>query len=188
MKRVWLLLAILAGSVSYCMAGGKNKNQKPESWENDSTAIHWLTMDELQVAMKAKPKKVYMDVYTDWCGWCKRMDATTFSNKQLIKYMNRNFYAVKFNAERTDSVRFMGKMYGFSPQHNAHEIVVEIGQGQVRGYPTSIFMLENFQQPNVISSYLDVPTMEKILRYLAENRNKTQPFPEYEKTFVPTWK
>src|ERR1035441_704797 len=69
----------------------------------EANEIHWITsIDELQAKMQQNPKKVYIDMYTGWCGWCKKMDATTFSNPALIKYMNNNFYAVKLDAERQD--------------------------------------------------------------------------------------
>ena len=74
MKRILLVaLAILALSPAL-MAGDKKKKKKDEAKvtaaADDTTAINWLTIDEVQVAMKKQTKKVYMDVYTDWCGWC----------------------------------------------------------------------------------------------------------------------
>src|SRR5690606_20911058 len=104
----------------------KKDEAKITAVADDTTAINWLTIDEVQVAMKKQPKKVYMDVYTDWCGWCKVMDRKTFSNKDVIKYMNKHFYAVKFNAERQDSIRFLGKWYGFQPENRANALAVEL--------------------------------------------------------------
>ena len=165
----------------------KKDDDKVEVVAEDSTEIHWMTIDDVQVAMKKQPKKVYMDVYTDWCGWCKVMDRKTFSNPDVIKYMNKNFYAVKFNAERTDSIRFVGKWYAFAPQMRANQLAVDLMGGRM-SYPTSVILEENFQNPAPIPGYLTVPMMEKILKYLAENIYKTVQFPEYEKGFVATWK
>ena len=190
MKRILLVaLAILALSPAL-MAGDKKKKKKDEAKitavADDTTAINWLTIDEVQVAMKKQPKKVYMDVYTDWCGWCKVMDRKTFSNKDVIKYMNKHFYAVKFNAERQDSIRFLGKWYGFQPENRANALAVELMGGRM-SYPTSVILEENFQRPAPIPGYLNVPTMEKILKYIAENINRTTQYPDYEKTFTPSW-
>ncbi|MBS1588574.1 MAG: DUF255 domain-containing protein [Bacteroidetes bacterium] len=164
----------------------KSKSAKTTQTTDDSTAIHWLTIDEVQVAMNKQAKKVYMDVYTDWCGWCKVMEKKTFSNKDVIKYMNKNFYAVKFNAERQDTVMFMGKMFPFSPSQRANQLAVDLMNGRM-SYPTSVILEENFQNPVSIPGYLDVVMMEKVLKYLGENIYKTVQFPEYEKGFVPTW-
>jgi thioredoxin-related protein len=127
-----------------------------------------------------------MDVYTDWCGWCKVMDKKTFSNPDVIEYVNKNFYAVKLNAEQKDSIRFVGKMYGFAPEYRANMFAVELLRGQM-SFPTSVVMEENFQNPMPIPGYLDVPTMEKIIKYLGENIYKSKQFPEYEKGFTATW-
>jgi thioredoxin-related protein len=190
MKRILLVaLAILALSPAL-LAGDKKKKKKDEAKiaaaADDTSAINWLTIDEVQVAMKKQPKKVYMDVYTDWCGWCKVMDKKTFSNKDVIKYMNKNFYAVKFNAERQDSIRFLGKWYGFKAENRANALVVELMGGRM-SYPTSIILEENFLNPAPIPGYLNVPTMEKILKYLGENIYKTVQYPQYEKGFTATW-
>ncbi|HRO42221.1 MAG TPA: DUF255 domain-containing protein [Flavipsychrobacter sp.] len=190
MKRLLLLIMAVFVLSPHLLAGDKKKKSKAENntetKADDSTEIHWMTLDEVQVAMKKLPKKVFFDVYTDWCGWCKVMDKKTFSNKEVIRYMNKNFYAVKFNAERTDSVMFLGKMYGFEPGQRAHQLAVELLGGRM-SYPTSVILEEHFQNPAPIPGYLDVTMMEKILKYLGENIYKSKQFPVYEKEFVATW-
>ena len=73
--------------------------------------INWVSIEEASVLYQQNPKPMFIDVYTDWCGWCKRMDATTFQDASIAQYLNSNFYAVKLNAETSDSLRFMGKTY-----------------------------------------------------------------------------
>jgi thioredoxin-related protein len=191
MKRILLVtLAFLALSPALFAGDKKKKNKvasKVEASADDSTAIHWMSLDDVQVAMKKQPKKVYMDIYTDWCGWCKVMDKKTFTNKDVIRYMNKNFYAVKFDAERKDSIRFLGKWYGFTPENRANALAVELLKGQM-SYPSSVILEENFQNPAAIPGYLNVPTMEKVLKYLGENLYKSIQYPEYEKGFTATWK
>lgn len=75
-------------------------------------SITWLKFEEAVAANEANPKMLLVDVYTDWCGWCKKMDRDTFTHSDVISYVNERFYAVKLNAE--DSKRtfdFMGKTY-----------------------------------------------------------------------------
>jgi len=59
--------------------------------------IKWMSMNEALEAQKENPKKIFMDVYTDWCGPCKLLDKKTFANKDVANYVNKHFYAVKFS-------------------------------------------------------------------------------------------
>ncbi|MBS1616419.1 MAG: DUF255 domain-containing protein [Bacteroidetes bacterium] len=157
-----------------------------QSKSSPDKEIHWMNLDEVQVAMNKQPKKVWIDVYTDWCGWCKRMDKTTFQNPNVIKYMNEHFYAVKLNAEQHGDIRFMGKMYRYDPSDRTHPFAKELLHDQL-SYPTTVFMEENFRSPQLIPGYQDVKTMEMILKYLGEGLYKKEPFPQYQAGFKPEW-
>jgi thioredoxin-related protein len=182
MKRVFLL-AIALILISPAFIAWK-KNPPPTPAEN---GIHWITsMDELQAKMQQNPKKVYVDIYTGWCGWCKKMDATTFQNPSLVKYMNANFYAVKFDAERQDVIHFQGKEYRFEPQYKANTLAVEWLKGSM-SYPTAVIMMENFQNPIVQPGYLDVNQLETILTYFGDNAYRHQNGQDYQKNYKPRW-
>ena len=73
--------------------------------------INWLSLQEADSLYQINPRPMFIDVYTDWCGWCKRMDATTFQDQNIANYLNANFYAVKLDAETKDSINFKGKQY-----------------------------------------------------------------------------
>ena len=73
--------------------------------------IHWITWDEAVKLNASNPKKVFVDVYTDWCGWCKRMDATTFKDPKVVEYISNNYYAVKLDAEQKDDIVFQGNTF-----------------------------------------------------------------------------
>lgn len=187
MKRV-LLFALAMVVISPVMMARKKTPVPKET----NAEIHWITsIDELQTKMAQNPKKVYVDVYTGWCGWCKKMDATTFQNPEVIKYMNINFYAVRLDAERQDVIHFMGKEYHFDPQYKANTFAVELmlgpnKQGQM-SYPTSVFMLENFQSPTPVAGYHDVKEMETLLTFFGDNAYKHQPWPDYSKNYKTSW-
>lgn len=74
--------------------------------------IEWMKFEDAIAANAQNPKMLIVDVYTDWCGWCKKMDKETFTDPKVIAHINENFYAVKLNAEDTSrTFDFMGKTY-----------------------------------------------------------------------------
>lgn len=183
MKRV-LLFAVAVLVISPVMMSWKKTTPPPAA---PAEEIHWMTsIDELQAKMAQHPKKVFVDVYTGWCGWCKKMDATTFKNASLVQYVNNNFYALRLDAERQDTIHFMGKTYYFDAAHKCNTFAVELLKGSM-SYPTSVVMLENFQSPNPIPGYHDVPEMETILSYFGDNAFKHQKWEDYQKGFKPVW-
>jgi len=190
MKRLLLTLAVMTALMPALSAQSrKTKTAAPKAAPArviDTNEISWVTLDQAQELMKKEPRKVYIDVYTSWCGWCKVMDKKTFTNKGVIKYMNTNFYAVKLDAEQKDSIHFMGNTYGFTPENRANDFAVTLLRGQM-SYPTTVIMEENFQNPQIIPGYQEVKNMEAILKFLGNNVYKTTPWETYMKSFQPEW-
>ncbi len=175
MKRI-ILFAVAILMMSPALMAQKNEG-----------GIKWLSIDELQVKMKEKPKRVYVDMYTDWCGWCKKMEATTFTNPDVIKYMNDNYYCVRFNAERKDVIYFMGKQYAFDPEKKMNSLAAQWIGPRV-SYPTSVFMEQFYQSPMPVPGYQDVKGMELLVRFFNEVSVKSQAqWDNYQKTFKPSW-
>ena len=183
MKRV-LLFATVVLMISPIMMASKKISPAPPK---ETEEIHWITsVEELQAKMQQQPKKVYVDVYTGWCGWCKKMEASTFSNPDVIKYINNNFYALRLDAERRDTIHYMGLTYYYNPQAKCNTFAMQLLKGQM-SYPTSVLMLENFQSPTPIPGYLTVDQLELYLCFFGDNTYKHQKFEDYQKAFKPTW-
>lgn len=110
----------------------------------EKEAINWLTIEEAQELSEKEPRKIIMDVYTDWCGWCKKMDKTTFADEKVAQYVNENFYAVKLKADSKDKVTFKGKEFSKG----------ELAQAfRVSGYPTIVFFDKSFSKFQPVSGY-----------------------------------
>ena len=79
--------------------------------------INWISFEEAVslTQEEGNTKKVFIDVYTDWCGWCKKMDKDTFQNPEVAAYMQENFYMVKFNAEGKEPIEYDGKTFKYVP-------------------------------------------------------------------------
>jgi thioredoxin-related protein len=157
------------------------------SWKYDTQlpnddSINWVTIEEADKSRQTEPRKILVDVYTDWCGWCKRMDATTFSDPQLVKYVNENYYAVKLDAEQKEPITVGGKTYEYvaNGRRGYNEIANELLQGKM-SYPTIVFLDESMNMIQPMPGYRDAETMQPILEYLAENAYKQTPWEEWLK-------
>lgn len=144
--------------------------------------IRWMTFEEMQAAQQKEPRKVLVDLYTDWCGWCKKMDASTFGDQMIINYINKNFYAVKLNGEKDVPITLNGKEYRLTKINNrdTHELAWELGSTNNRlGYPTVVILDEGNNKLNAFPGYKDVEAMEILLRYYGENIYKTKSWQDY---------
>jgi thioredoxin-related protein len=148
--------------------------------------IVWLSFKELQTAYKMQRRPILVDVYTDWCGWCKRMDADTYSDDKVIDYINKNFYAVKYNAEKFDSVTLGGKKYGFNNMTGVHDLTNFLLSGRL-GYPTTVFLTSINSQPTSIPGYMQPKQMEPTLKYFGDGNYRKVEYADYIKGFSGTW-
>ena len=143
--------------------------------------INWLTLEEADKLRQKQPRKILIDVYTDWCGWCKRMDATTFRDPKLISYINENYYAVKLDAEQKEPITVGGKTYEFDPsvgRRGVHKIAQELLQDKM-SYPTIVFLDERMNMIQPLPGYRGADDMLPILEYLATEAYKNTPWEEW---------
>lgn len=148
--------------------------------------VQWLTLVQLKEMYAKNPKPILVDVYTGWCGWCKVMDKETYSNDKVATYINEHYYAIKFDAERKDSVEWNGKKYGYSKLNKVNELAVYLTYGQM-SFPTTVFLTTFSAQPAPLSGYLKPKEIEAPLRFFGDEFYKTKTFPEYNKTFSASW-
>ncbi len=148
--------------------------------------INWLSWQDMLEKSKKERRKVVVDVYTDWCGWCKRMDATTFQHPQIAKYINEHYYAVKFNAEDRKDIDFKGKTFKFvkNGMRGYHELAALITQGRL-SYPSIVFLDENHEVIQSIPGYRDAVEFEKIVTYFGGNQHQKTPWEVYQRNYQP---
>jgi uncharacterized protein YyaL (SSP411 family) len=118
-----------------------------------SQDIKWMTFEEAVKMNEAQPKPFFIDIYTDWCGWCKKMDATTFKEEKVIESLS-DFYCVKLNAEQRDTISFMGKDYVFKPNGSRgfHEFAATLLDGNL-SYPSFVVLAPNLSRLDIIKGY-----------------------------------
>jgi thioredoxin-related protein len=157
--------------------------------------VHWVSFTEAIELQKTNPKKIMVDVYTKWCGPCKMMSANTFTDDEVSKYLNDNYYAVKFDAESADTIIFNGYTFA-NPEYNpaatgrngVHQLTQYLN---VNAYPTLVFFDEKAQYLGPVAGYRTPPQIELFLKFFSEGKYmniKTQEeWQAYESSFVPTW-
>jgi len=106
-RRIWYpVLLVLVGLVSL---GFSDKEKKSSKDKTVSGELVWYRYDQGLQKAKAEKKPILVDFYTDWCGWCKKMDRDTYANQEVIKLLNDNFIAVKLNAESRNPLEITDK-------------------------------------------------------------------------------
>ena len=142
--------------------------------------IKWLTWEEAMEKSKVEKKKIFIDIYTEWCGWCKKMDKSTFADNDVAKYINENYYPVKFDAEMTSPVTLKGTEYKFvkSGARGYHELAAYLLQGRM-SYPSMVFLDEELNLIQAIPGYQDKSTFEMIITYFGNNSHKSVPWNKY---------
>lgn len=177
MKRLIFIIPLFFISIIFLGWGKVANKLHPSKKEN----IHWLTITEAVELNKIKPKKIYIDVYTNWCGWCKKMDWESFTNLKVIEEMNADYYAVKLNAESRDSINFAKHTFKYLPEYKANEFAVALLAGKM-AYPTTIIMDRDQKIITRIPSYLEANQLKEILIYFGKDINLKSTWNQYQKS------
>jgi thioredoxin-related protein len=147
-----------------------------------TTAVKWLTIEEAEKLIAKEPRKLFIDVYTDWCGYCKRMDANTFQVEDVAAYLNAYFYPVKLDAEGKKPITIGGHTYNFKPEYRSHELAIRILNGQM-SYPTIAYMDETMQPISIVPGYRTPEELRPILVFIAQDYYKKMNW----ETFMHEW-
>ena len=144
--------------------------------------VKWLSWNEAAelAATDKNPKKVFIDVYTDWCGWCKKMDKDTFQNPKVAAYMSEKYYMVKMDGEGKEPIEYKGKTYKFVPsgRKGYHEFAATLMQGRM-SYPTTIFLDEKLNMLSPVPGYQKPEPFLDIARYFGDDIYKEKDWKTY---------
>ncbi len=114
---------------------------------SESTKVEFASLDFSSALDRAKKENrlVMVDFYTDWCGWCKKLDTETYGDVRVAEAL-RGVISIKVNAEKEG------------------EAVAE--QYRVRGFPTVIFVSASGEVVRKVEGYVGAEEMLKIVASL----------------------
>lgn len=150
----WFVVLFTIASFLSCKNGGS------------SSGLKWNTIQDIEKMRVANTldKPLMIDVYTDWCKWCKVMDKETFSDKAVIDFINSNFYPVKFDAEQKESAVFNGQTFAYQAngRSGANMLAVQLLRGDL-SFPSIVYLDKHF---NIIRVSPGFKTPEQMLMEL----------------------
>ena len=140
----------------------------------EKTSLQWKNFNEGITEARKTNKKILIDVYTDWCGWCKKMDKEVYANKDIASYLADRYIVVKLDAESESKLNYDDKTMS--------EMQLAQGFG-VTGYPTTIFMKANGDAITLVAGYIPAETFINVVKYIGEDHYEKMKWEEYQAKF-----
>ena len=139
--------------------------------------VNWLSWEEAMKKNETENRLIFIDVYTDWCGWCKVMDKKTFTDPEVVKQLNEHFYAVKFNAEAKTPINFSNHEFKNTDpngRRGTHELAIALLDQQM-SYPSFVMLTSEYQRLHILKGFNDAPTMKKYFQFYIDEKYKIPP-------------
>jgi thioredoxin-related protein len=154
-----------------------------------SEKIKWYSFEEAVELSRENPRKILVDIYTDWCGFCKRMDAETFSDPQVARFINKHFYPVKLNSETRDTIEFQGHVFinEGEGRRSPHQLSVALLQGQM-SYPSIVYINEDLELLTAVPGFRTPEQIEPLLRFIGEDHYLQQSWENYQQNFAGSFR
>lgn len=135
----------------------------------EAESVHWISFEELEDSLMIEPKKVFIDFYTDWCSYCRKMDRVVFTKPEIIQLLNEHYYAVRFDAESESSITFGGHLFvndqigkSRTPIHQIAQLLA-LREGNFVA-PSMIILNEEFKVTSRYFEYLDSKKLLEALK------------------------
>lgn len=153
--------------------------------ETQVAKITWISIEEAVELAEKDNKKILIDLYTDWCGWCKKMDRETFTDPKVSGLINEHFYAVKFNAEQKGEVTIKGRTYKYIPngRRGVHELALRLTNGRP-SYPAFAILDSKVAKLTLINGYKKPREFFPILGYFAEDAYQEEGWASFHSKYM----
>jgi len=170
-KGIFVLALILAAGMT---SSAQQQATAPDAKAADGRGIEWKEWEEAANANEADPRKILVDVYTDWCGWCKVMDRKTFSDPDIVSYINENFHAIKLDAESKETITWQGYEFKWMEggRNGVHALAYSLLNKQM-SFPQFVLLDEEFKRIRIVKGFKDAKAFMPELEYAASEEYKS---------------
>lgn len=158
MVKIWIIaLFISVVSSSFAHAGNK-------------VELKWNKFDEGLSLAKKNNKKVLIDVYADWCKWCKKMDAEVFTNDTIAPYLKKNYVLIKLDGESQEKIKYKGETM----------TAAAFAQGfGVTGFPTVLFLEPDGEAITKVPGFINAENFLPMITFFGDDHYKKLTWQEY---------
>lgn len=168
MRIVLIFLGVfLAGAAGTTLAEKQKatKAAKLPKRQIDTTKIDWLSYDKAVAYGKAEKKHLFIDFTATWCGWCKKMDATTFQDPAVIKAVNAHFVPTKVWGDQDSILNIDGFQISMKELTKSHY--------KVSGYPCFYFLAPDDKKVGPLPGYRQSADLLQALEFVRTYRYDT---------------
>ena len=139
--------------------------------------VGWRSWDAGLADAQRSQRPVLVDVYTDWCGWCKRMDADVYARTDVARYLAAHFVTIRLNAESATAVSYKNNRY------TGRTLASAFG---VSGYPTTLFLTATGEHLTNVPGYLPADRFLLLLRFIGDGHmDRGETWDDYVKSAAP---
>lgn len=156
------------------------------STKNTEKTTFWQSWNDVSIKEKIKKKPILIDIYTDWCVYCKVMDNTVYKSDSVVNYLQQYFYSYKLNAEKNDSVVWNNTLFNYNSRYQVHDFAVHLTKGNIAYPTTAIVDLDG--NSFFETGALNLRQMEFLLRYFIEAHPYNISKENFSKIFKNRWK
>lgn len=148
--------------------------------------MKWMSLQQVEESLKTNKRPILVDLYTDWCSWCKVMDKKTYANKEVSAYLKEKFYSVKIDAESKKDIVWQGRTFSYNRDHSTHDFAIYLTNGNL-AYPTTVFIPVD-GEPQAIPGYMTPAEFEGLVKFFGEEKFGKESFDEYLRNFKSSWR
>ncbi len=165
MKYKKIILIMLSAGLLFGMTAyaGDDKTESKSEKNKSATEIEWLSYDEGLIKAKKEGKHVFIDFTAKWCGYCKKMDRTTFKEPEIISMLANNFVAVRVDGDSKKELDIEG--------YKITERNLTTKDFKVRGYPTFWFLDPAGTRLGAVRGYQPATSLKNYLELVIDKKN-----------------
>ncbi len=166
--RILLILSLALFAISCSSESDATGNQS-----SGQDHAFWVSLEAAQTKALDEGKYILLDVYTEWCGFCRRMNRETYADKRVQEALDKYFYPVRIDAESPRVVSFKGESYS----------MVDLAQAfGVQSYPTTIFLSPDGEAVALQPGFIEAERFHKMLSFVGSESYRTQSFQQYSES------